>query len=195
MPQEATAQVVEVLTSDHFLSWRLSCDADPVIGSDGSWMCTVQDTSAAGVALQFGRMRWRLKKYIVFPMRHSVGPFWTLGILINFNWIKDVHIRGHPERHLHFRWIHFHVGCLEENKAVAATGHAYSRFLTDEGVDGVQQVYVPGLPTSRATTHDSGLFLAYYFKTWLHDYGGKPSFLIDNFMHEVNRNTYHTKAA
>ena len=185
LPATPTAQLLEVLTSDHFLSWKLMEQEKTIAGGNGSWLCTVHEVSAAKVSLHFGQMRWMLKKYIIFPMKHKESPFWTLGMLVNFNWIKDVHAKGHPERHLHFRWIHFHFGCVKTNQEVARTGRAYSSFLVQNQEDDIQQVYVPGLPVPSRAPFDTGLFLGHYFKAWLSDYGGKLDPFIQKFMHEV----------
>ena len=187
-PEVATTKVVEVLMSDHFLNWSLLQEGQTVKGSNGSWICTLQDVSAARVALSFGKMRWRLKKYIVFPIKHRDPPIWTLGILVNYNWIKDIHVSGYPERHLHFRWIHFHIGCLQDDTEVADVGRAYSSFLVDGMDDEVHQVHVPGLPVPADAPGDTGLYLGYYMKTWLTHYEGKLNGLIDLFMHGVSSN-------
>ena len=168
------------------MTWKVLQLDEALHGNDGSWICTVQERSSAKLSLQWGCMRWILKKYLVFPMKHSTEPFWSLGILVNFNWISDIHTHGRPERHLHFRWIHFHIGCSAADTEVAKTGHAYSAFLVDETKANVQQVNVPGLPLPQNSPRDSALFVGHYFKTWLSTYGGKMHLFMEKFMHAVS---------
>jgi hypothetical protein len=186
LPHVPTVQLFEMLTTEHFQNWRLLKLENSVDSSVVSGLYTLDEISGVKLSLIFSRMRWMLRKYIVFPMQHNVEPYWTLGLLVNFTWIADVHARGHPERHLHFRWIHYHIGCSSQNISAAKTGEEYSAFLTDEAVENVLQVHVPGVKCSDDMPQDSALFLAHYLKVWLYDYKGSFTYLQKNFMHNVS---------